>query len=68
MTPDQVHRKQAFDTLYEAIPADRNKQRIDRVCEILFCQPNTVRIWRMRNPTRVIPDSKLKMLQRALGG
>jgi hypothetical protein len=61
MTPEQ--RKTEFNRLYEALPG-KNTDRIKLVCEALFCKPNTVRVWRMKQPTRVIPESKLKVLQR----
>jgi hypothetical protein len=67
MTPDQQRRKKEFDQLFESIPG-KNTDRIKRVCDILFCKNNSVRIWRMANPPRVIPDAKLKILQRALTG
>lgn len=65
MTKDQLNRKQQFDALFDTIPG-RNIERIRKVCDVLFCQENTVRIWRMENPPRVIPESKLKILKRAL--
>jgi hypothetical protein len=61
MTPTE--RKTAFDKLFESLPG-KNVEKIRAVAEALYCQPNTVRIWRMQKPTRVIPESKLKMLQR----
>lgn len=63
MTPQD--RKAEFDRLYESIPG-RNVDRIKRVCEILFCKPNSVRIWRMAKPPRVIPEAKIKILEAAL--
>lgn len=65
MTP--AERQAEFNRLFESIPG-KNTDRIKRVCEILFCQPNSVRIYRMKKPPRVIPEAKLKILQRALGG
>jgi hypothetical protein len=64
MTPDQ--RKQEFDRLFEAIPG-KNVERIRRVAEVLYCKENTVRIWRMKRPPRMIPEAKLRILQRAIG-
>lgn len=63
---NQEQRKAEFDRLYEAIPG-KNVERIRRVCDILFCKPNTVRVWRMAKPPRTIPESKLLILRRALG-
>lgn len=63
MTPQE--RKAAFDRLYESIPG-KNMDRIQRVCEILFCKPNSVRIWRMTKPPRVIPEAKIRILEAAL--
>jgi len=61
MTPDQ--RRAEFDRVFEALPG-RNIDRIRQVCEVLYCQPNTVRIWRMKRSPRIIPEAKLRMLQR----
>lgn len=63
---NQEQRKAEFDRLYESIPG-KNVERIRRVCDILFCKPNTVRVWRMAKPPRTIPESKLLILRRALG-
>ena len=63
MTPKE--RQAEFNRLFESIPG-KNTERITRVCEILFCKPNSVRIYRMKTPPRVIPEAKLKILQRAL--
>ena len=56
-------RKRDFDKLFESLPG-KNIEKIRAVCAVLFCQENTVRIWRMKQPARVIPEAKLKMLQR----
>jgi hypothetical protein len=64
---NQKERQAEFNRLFESIPG-KNTDRIKRVCEILFCQPNSVRIYRMKTPPRTIPESKLRILQRALGG
>lgn len=63
----KTERQAEFNRLFETIPG-KNTDRIKRVCEILFCLPNSVRIYRMKNPPRVIPEAKLKILQRALEG
>lgn len=64
MTPEQ--RTAEFNRLFDALPG-KNIDRIRRVCDVLYCQPNTVRIWRMKKPPRVIPEAKLKILARAIG-
>ena len=64
MTP--AERKAEFDRLFKSIPAKRNIDRIRFVTQVLFCEENTVRVWTMENPPRIIPASKLKILQRAL--
>lgn len=64
MTKEQ--RKAEFDRLFESIPG-RNIDRIRAVCGILFCKPNTVRVWRVKTGlNRVIPADKLQILQREL--
>lgn len=63
MTPDQQRRKAEFDKLFDSLPG-KNVERLRAVSAVLYCQINTVRIWRLKKPTRVIPDSKLKILQR----
>lgn len=64
MTP--IQRTAEFNRLFESLPG-KNVERIARVCDVLYCQPNTVRIWRMKKPPRVIPEAKLRILQRAFG-
>lgn len=59
-------RKHEFDKLFESLPG-KNIDKIRAVCGALFCRENTVRTWRMRNPPRVIPEAKLKMLKRHFG-
>lgn len=59
-------RQAEFKRLYASIPAVRNIDRIRRVCEILHLQPNTVRVYCMRQPTRTIPERSLKILRAAL--
>jgi len=65
MTPEQ--RQAEFNRLFEAIPG-RNVDRIKRVCDAILCRPNTVRIWRMARPPRVISARSLQMLRRHLDG
>ena len=64
MTTDE--RRAEFNALFEALPEKRNIDRLKRVAGLLFCKVNTVRIWRMKNPPRVIPEAKLMILKRAL--
>jgi hypothetical protein len=61
MTPQE--RKTEFNRLFESIPG-KNIDRVKAVAEVLFCRPNTVRIWRIKSPTRIIPEAKLLMLKR----
>ena len=63
MTPTQRHR--AFLQLFHALPGPRQLDRINAVCDVLFCRPITVRQWAMRQPPRIIPEAKLRILQRA---
>lgn len=56
-------RKREFDKLFDSLPG-KNIEKIRAIAAVLFCKDNTVRIWRMKQPTRVIPEAKLKMLQR----
>lgn len=64
MTAEQ--RKSEFDKLFNSLPG-KNVEKIRSICAVLYCRENTVRVWRMRTPTRVIPEAKLKMLQRHFG-
>lgn len=56
-------RKREFDKLFDSLPG-KNVEKIRAIAAALFCRENTVRIWRLKEPTRVIPEAKLKMLQR----
>ena len=60
-------RQSEFNRLFDALPGPKNTDRIEAVCGALFCKPNSVRIWRMKNPPRIIPEAKLRILKRALG-
>ena len=64
MTKEQ--RKAEFDRLFESIPG-KNIERLHAVAEVLYCKLNTVRIWRMAQPPRVIPEAKLMMLKKHFG-
>lgn len=66
MTRQQRARIRAFNELFDAIPADTNVERIRRVAEILHLQENTVRIYRLRVPTRVPTERNIALLRRAL--
>jgi hypothetical protein len=59
-------RKTEFNKLFDSLPG-KNVEKIRAICAVLFCRENTVRVWRMNRPTRVIPEAKLKMLQRHFG-
>lgn len=59
-------RKREFDKLFDSLPG-KNVEKIRAIAAALFCRENTVRIWRLKEPTRVIPEAKLKMLQRHFG-
>jgi hypothetical protein len=63
MTPDQ--RKTEFDKLFDSLPG-KNVEKIRRIADVLCCRENTIRIYRLRKTTRVIPEGKLRILQRAL--
>ncbi len=70
MTPTDKRAERAaeFERLLAAIPAEKNVDRIRKVCEILHCEENTVRVWRLRTGTkRVIPAAKLAILKDSLG-
>jgi hypothetical protein len=64
MTPEQ--RQNDFDTLFDALPGS-NIERIRKVCAVLHCDENTVRIWRGKTNGglghRVIPTAKLLILR-----
>jgi len=64
LTP--AERKQAFDALYDALPGS-NADKVRTISRVLFCKPNTVRIWHLKAPTRIIPEAKLRMLMREFG-
>lgn len=59
MTP--VERQEQFNRLFEAIPG-RNIDRIRKVCELMHYKENTIRIWRMKHATRIIPERQLRVL------
>lgn len=63
MTPDQ--RKTEFDKLFDSLPG-KNVEKIRRIADVLCCRENTIRIYRLRKTTRVIPEGKLRILQRAM--
>lgn len=67
MNDDQKRRKAEFDNLFDKLPGS-NVERLRAVAAVLYCQENTVRIWRMKNPPRVITDASLKILQRHFSG
>lgn len=63
MTPAQ--RQAEFNALFDALPG-KNIEKIRKVCSILFCKPNSVRLYRMKTPSRYIPEAKINILKRAL--
>lgn len=65
MTPQE--RIAALNTMYEAMTG-RKIERIRRMASILHCKENTIRIYLMAKPSRVIPESKLRILMDAIQG
>ena len=63
MTPEQ--RTAEFNALFESLPG-KNTERLRLVAEAVVCKVNTVRIWRLKDTHRVIPESKLTLLRRHL--
>ena len=63
MTPQQ--RTDTFRRLYATIPGS-GRERIERICNILYCKPNTVRVWHMKHSPRPIPYAKLRILTERL--
>lgn len=62
----QEERAQEFRRVLDKIPAERSIERIRKVAGILHCELNTVRIWKLANNSRPIPEAKLKILKDAL--
>lgn len=62
MTPTQRHTE--FRRLFDALPGPRQIDRIRRVTAVLFCAESTVRQWIMDTPPRIIPEAKLRILER----
>ena len=65
MPMTKEERQAEFNRLFESIPG-RNIDRIRKVCEILHYRENTLRVYRIKNPTRVMPERQLKILAREL--
>lgn len=63
MTRDE--RKAAFHSLFDSLPGKRI-DRIRKICSVLCCPENTVRVWLCSTAPRVIPESKIRILQREL--
>lgn len=61
MTPQE--RQDAFNKLFDSLPG-KNVERLRAIAAALYCRENTVRIWRLDKPPRVIPEAKLRLLQR----
>lgn len=64
LTPEQ--RQAEFNRLFESLPGPRNVDRLRQVAKILHLRENTVRIWRLANPPRTIPQRSLGILRDAL--
>jgi hypothetical protein len=62
MTPQE--RQAEFNRLFDALPG-KNIEKIRAVCAILHLQENTVRLYRMRTPSRYIPERSLHILRDA---
>lgn len=56
-----------LNALFDALPG-KNIERIRAICAVLHCTENTVRIWRMKTPSRVIPAAKLRILRDHFSG
>lgn len=63
MTPEE--RQAEFNALFDALPG-KNIEKIRRVCGILHLRENTVRLYRMKTPSRYIPERSLRILRDAL--
>lgn len=64
MTPEE--RQAEFNRLFAALPGPRNVDRLRQVAGILHLRENSVRIYRMAKPPRVIPERSLRILRDAL--
>lgn len=63
---EQEKRSNEFKRIFEAMPG-RKVDKIRRIAgEILFCAPNTIRIYLCNEPKRVIPAGKLQILKKAI--
>jgi len=63
-TPEQ--RQAEFRTLFDRLPGPKNADRIRQAAKILHLRENSIRIYRMANPPRVITDRSLAILRAAL--
>lgn len=61
----EQRRKAEYDQLFKAIPG-RNIEKIRAVCRIVYCKEQTVRVWNMGTPQRVISDKTLNILRDGL--
>jgi len=55
-----------FKAIFEAVPGDKQIDKIRFVCKVLGYAENTVRIFLMKTPTRAIPSRMLDILRRSL--
>lgn len=63
MTRDE--RKAAFHDLFNSMQG-KQIDRIRKIASVLCCPENTVRVYLCSTSPRVIPESKIKILQREL--
>lgn len=61
-----IERQAEFKRLFERVQGRRNVDKIREVARILCCAENTVRIYRLSNTHRIIPQSKLNILRREI--
>lgn len=70
MTTDTLtaeQRSAEFHELWNRLPGRKiDKMRVVR--DVLFASAVTIRIWRMKDTGRPIPEAKLRILQRHFGG
>ena len=65
MTPNE--RQAEFKRLFDALPGPRKVDRIRQACAVLHLKENTIRIWRMRAPSRTPTERSLQFLRAHLG-
>ena len=65
LTPAQ--RTTEFHKLWDRLPG-RKIDKMRTVRDVLFTSATTIRIWRMKDTQRPIPEAKLRILQRHFTG